>query len=105
VLLGALPERDAATALASQHHWLQSLGNKRTPEQSQRYHQLHLWHTYHYTPADEAAWNYRENKAAQRQIIENLNRTAEQFQRQLKQSEQSVTRPVTEALREAFALP
>lgn len=70
---------DAAQALTARHAWLQSLGAKRTPEQNALYGRIHAWVTQFYQPADEAAWNMRENKGEQRKVVEEINRSAERY--------------------------
>lgn len=75
---------DAAQSLVARHAWLQSLGDKRTPEQHQLYSRLHAWKTQFYDPADEAAWNLREDKSQQRQVVSEINTAADRMQRELK---------------------
>jgi hypothetical protein len=76
---------DTTTALVAQHDWLQKLGpEKRTPEQADRYGALHDWKTRFYDPADAAAWDLREDKAKQREVIGEINAEAEKLKARLK---------------------
>lgn len=74
---------NAAQTLVAQHDWLQKLGEKRTAEQSQKFLRIHAWKTALYDKADEAAWNAREHKDAQRGAITAINTTAEQVLKSL----------------------
>ena len=74
----------AATALVSQHDWLQKLGDKRTPEQNQRYYRIHAWKTGLYDRADEAAWNLSQSKQSPADAIRAINTSAKQLTEQLK---------------------
>ncbi len=79
---------DAAQSLVAQHAWLQSLGpQKRTPEQNERYGQLHAWKVNFYDRADEAAWNLRADKGQQRRIVDQVNAEASNTQRALRSTE------------------
>jgi hypothetical protein len=71
---------EATQSLLAKHAWLQQLGpEKRTPVQEQLYHELHDWKTKFYDRVDEAAWNLRDDRDAQQDIVRGLNTEAERM--------------------------
>lgn len=75
---------DDVQSLLAQHAWLQSLGaEKRTPAQETRYGDLHDWHSKEYIREDAAAWDERDQAAAQRKIVDAINRAATELKRRI----------------------
>lgn len=83
---------DDTRALLAQHAWLQKLGpEKRTQVQNQRYAELHVWKTRLYDLADEAAWNSRDHRETQRNIIQQVNTAATKELKRLKPTESAMS--------------
>jgi hypothetical protein len=78
---------DAVQSLVAQHAWLQRLGReKRTDAQESLYGELHNWKAAFYDRQDAAAWDRRDDKGTQRKLVDEMNKSATDLQRRLKDS-------------------